>query len=75
MTFEEANAADDAITPSPIDLENQSGALSVSCAWDKWVGACLWVEAPPHDESVREARLRQTLGRNDWLLRVRTRVE
>lgn len=75
VTFAEANAADDAISPSPVDVENPRGAFSVSCAWDKWVGACLWVEAAPHEESVREARLHQRFKGNDWTMRVRTRVE
>jgi hypothetical protein len=75
VTFAESGAADDAISPSPVDLENRRGAFSVSCAWDKWVGACLWVECSPHEESVREARLHHRFGGNDWSMRVRTRVE
>lgn len=75
VTFAEADAADDAISPSPVDVENQRGAFSVSCSWDKWVGACLWVEAATHEESVRESRLHQRFKGNDWTMRVRTRVQ
>lgn len=75
VTFAEANNADDAISPSPVDVENGRGAFSVSCSWDKWVGACLWVESAPHEESVREARVRRRFKGNDWTMRVRTRVE
>ncbi|MFK7998525.1 MAG: hypothetical protein AB8H86_02970 [Polyangiales bacterium] len=75
VTFAEADAAEDAISPSPVDVENQRGAFSASCAWDKWVGACLWVEAAPHEESVRESRLHQRFRGNDWTMRVRTRVQ
>lgn len=75
VTFAQSADVDDAISPRRVDLENPGGALSVSCAWDKWVGASLWVESSAHAESTREVRLYQGLGRNDWLMRVRTRVE
>ncbi|MEM6957680.1 MAG: hypothetical protein AAF645_18445 [Myxococcota bacterium] len=56
----------DFASPKRVDLENATGALSLSCRYDKWVSAVGW-NAP----GSASLRFRSRTGRNDWSLQLR----